>query len=96
MSFHVTLFAGPDPRRRFSGGFYPEQLICYFAYAHDQFGPRDHTVSVVITQAEEDPEEVLRQLEDAADKLAELLEAGQRLTAVYSFNGRELTPGFPV
>ena len=93
MRFHVTLFAGPDPRTKFSGGFYDDQVICQFAYAHDQFGPRDRTVSVVITRAEQNPEEVLRQVEDAADKLAELVEAGHRLTTVYTFKGWQLTPG---
>jgi len=96
MRFHVTLFAGPDPRTKFSGGFYADQAICQFAYAHDQLGPKDRTVSVVITQAAEDPEEVLRDAEEAADKLAELVEQGERLTAVYTFNGRELKPGFPI
>jgi hypothetical protein len=91
----VTLFAGPDPRTKFSGGFYFGQVICHFTYAHDQFGPKDHTVSVVVTHAEEDPEEVLRQVEDAADKLAELVETGYRLTAVYTFKGWALTAGFP-
>jgi hypothetical protein len=43
--FHLTLFAGPDPRPRFSAGFYKNQVICHFAYAHDQFGAKDHTVS---------------------------------------------------
>lgn len=93
--FHVTLFAGPDPRTKFSGGFYDGQLICHFAYAHDRFGPKDRTVSVVITHAGGAPEEVLRQVEDAADKLAELVEGGQTLTAVYTFNDSTLMPGFP-
>jgi len=91
----VTLFAGPDPRTKFFGGFYFGQVICHFAYAHDQFGPKEQTVSVVVTHAEEDPEEVLRQVENAADKLAELVEAGYRLTAVYTLKGWTLTPGFP-
>jgi len=93
MRFHVTLFAGPDPRTKFSGGFYDDQVMCHFAYAHDQFGSKDRTVSVVIARAEQDPKEVLRQVEDAADKLAELVEAGHRLTTVYTFKGWQLTPG---
>ncbi len=96
MRFHVTLFAGPNPRPKFSGGFYNDQVICQFAYAHDRFGLRDHTVSVVIDHAEEDPEKVLRQVEEAADKLAKLLEEEQRPTAVYTLKGWQLTPGFPI
>lgn len=94
--FHVTLFAGPDPRAKFSGDFYDNQVICNFAYAHVQLGLKDHTVTIVITKAEKDPEEVLDQVEDAADKLAELVEEGHRLTAVYTFTGLRLTPGFPI
>ena len=96
MRFHVTLFAGPSPRLRFSGGFYRNQVICNFAYVHDQFGAKDHTVSVFIVHAEEDPNEALHQVEDAADKLTELVEAGKKMTAVYTFNRWELTPGFPI
>jgi hypothetical protein len=51
---------------------------------------------VFITHADEDPDEALRQIEDAADKLAELVEAGHRLTAAYPLKGWTLTPGFPI
>jgi hypothetical protein len=51
---------------------------------------------VVITHAAEDPKEILRQVEEAADKLAELVEEGHRLTAVYTLAGWHLTPGFPI
>ncbi len=96
MGFHVSLFAGPDPRPKFSGGFYDDQVICYFTYAHVLFGFKDDTVSVVITCAEEYPDEVLRHIENAADKLAELVEEGHGLTAVYTFDVWELKPGFPI
>ena len=69
--------------------------MCDFAYAHDQLGPKDHTVSVVIARAEEDPEDVLRQVEDAADKLADLVEEGNELTTTYTFDAGHLTPGVP-
>lgn len=96
LRYHVTLFAGPDLRTKVSGGFYEDQVICYFAYAHDHFGPKEHTVSVVITHVGQDSEEVRRQVETAADKLAELVNDGQRPTAVYTLKGWQLEPGFPV
>jgi len=73
--FHVTLFAGPGPRPKPSGGFHNHQVVCYFAYAHDRFGPKNHTISVVITHAKEEPEEVHQQVEDAADNLPIWLDA---------------------
>jgi len=93
--FHLTLFAGPAPRPKSSGGFYSRQAVCYFAYAHVQLGPKNHTISVVITHTKEEPEEVHRQVEDAADKLAELIGRGDKPATIYTFNGRELISGFP-
>lgn len=90
-TFHLTLFAGPGPRV----SDYREQAVCDFAYAHDQLGPRDHTVSVVIAHADKNPEGVLRQVEAAADKLADLVEEGQELMSTYTFDAGHLTPGFP-
>jgi len=90
-NFHVALFAGPGPRL----SDYREQTVCDFAYAHDQLGPQDHTVSVVIARSEKDPEGLLRQVEDAADKLADLVEEGHELTTTYAFDAGHLTPGFP-
>jgi hypothetical protein len=94
--FHVMLFAGPYARAKFSGGYYDERLVCQFAYAHVKFGTKERTVTVVMSNAYKDAEGILNQVESAADKLADLFELGERLTAVYTFNGRELRPGFPI
>ena len=95
--FHVTLFSGPDPRPRVLGGFHDNEVICQFLIANERFGPNDHTVVVVIARAEKAPKEVLGQIEDAADKLAELVATdGLRLDAVYAFNDRRLTPEVPI
>jgi hypothetical protein len=90
-NFHVVLFAGPGPRL----GDYREQVVYDFAYAHDRLGPQDRTVSVVIARAQEDPEGGLRQIEDAADELADLVEGGHELMTIYTFDAGHLTPGFP-
>jgi hypothetical protein len=95
-TFHVSLYSGPSPRPRSSGGFYAEQLICGFGYAFDQIGPKTYFVLVIILlNAEEDADDVLRQIEEAADKITELVDTGRRLTAVYTFDGGRLLPGFP-
>ena len=94
-SFHVTLFAGPDPRPNGSGDFYDGQFVCDFVYAHDRFGPKNHTVIVVLTVVNEDPEQVLRQAEGAADKLAELISDGQKVEAVYTQVDAKILPGLP-
>lgn len=92
--YHLTLFSGPDPRPKQPRGSYIDQVICNFAYAHDQFGPENHSVVVVIDQVLKNPEQVIRQIEEAADKLAALVEEGHRLTAVYTLKHWQLAPGF--
>ena len=92
--FHVTLFAGPDPWPKISGGFHNDRVLCNFVYAHDVFGHEDHTAFVAVPRAGGVPEVILFHVEHAADKLAELLSEGSRPTATYTFNGRDLTPGF--
>lgn len=90
-NFHVVLFAGPGPRVQ----DYREQVVCDFAYVHDQLGPKDHTVSVVMAHAGDDPENVLPQVEHVADKLADLVEEGHELMTIYTFEAGHLTPGVP-
>ena len=87
----MVLFAGPGPRLGDHGG----QLVCDFAYAHEQLGPQDRTVSVIIARPEENREGLLRQVEGAADKLADLVEKGHELMTIYAFDAGHLAPGFP-
>jgi hypothetical protein len=63
-TFHVSLYSGPNPRPRFSGGFYLEQLICGFGYAFDQIGAKTNGHCTIETENNEVPE--------FANKLAKL------------------------
>lgn len=92
--FHVALLTGPDLRPAPSG-FYDDQAICRFAYAHDQFGPKDQRILVVMTQIMENSKTMRDLIENATDELAALVNQGERLTGVYTFNGTQLSPGFP-
>ena len=87
-TFHVTLFAGPNPRPTPSGGFFARQRICSFWYVHNQLGPKRRYVVVYIPKAEIN-------IEDAADLVADLVQAGQKLRGIYTVNDSQLTPGLP-
>lgn len=94
MSLHLALFFGPDPRSAFSGDYYPGQLVCNFLCVQYRLGPQSNFLLVLMLHAKESREEVLRHVEDAADKIAELLEAGAHLELIYTFDRGELTLGF--
>ena len=93
--FHVMLFSGPDPRSSASSGFYPGQLVCHFVYAHDRMGPQEDFLLVFILHAKKSRRDVLRQVENAADKIAELLQVGEKLQSIYTFDDAQFLPGFP-
>jgi hypothetical protein len=52
-------------------------------------------ILVVMTQILENSKTMLDLIENATDELAALVNQGERLTGVYTFNGSQLAPGFP-
>ena len=50
-TFHVSLFAGPNPRPDASGSFFADQSICSFSYVHDRLGKgREYVVVYTVTR----------------------------------------------
>jgi len=94
-AFHLVLYFGPDPRPRPSGGFYPSQLVCNFAYVQDRLGLQSNFLLVLILHAKESRGDALQQVEELADKIAELLQADQKFEAVYTYDEGQLMLGFP-
>lgn len=93
--FHLLLFSGPQPRPNLRGGFFKRQAICNFTYSHHRLEANaDHVVLVVLLVEYTGPE-TPRLVEEAADKLAELVAEDRKLETVYTFDGAQLTPGFP-
>ena len=82
------LFSGPN------AGFYPEHVLCNFVYAHVRIGPQNYFLTVLVRHAEKDQEGQLRQIEDIADKLSDLVQAGKKLNANYSFENGRFVRGF--
>jgi hypothetical protein len=58
-------------------------------------GTKNDVLIVVILHAKESREGVLQQVEDAADKIAELLRGGEKLESIYTLGGGRLLPGLP-
>jgi len=94
-TFHVNLFSGPDPRPNISGGIYADQAMCNFGYVHDRIGPKRNSLVVFIAHANEGRRELLQQIEMAADKIVQLVHAGQKIESTYTLDGGLLAAGFP-
>jgi len=89
-AFHVSLFAGPVLRPHSW-----DQFVCTFAYVDDQIGPERKLLIVYLLPAICDPEEMLGEIESAADGIAQLLDEGRPLELAYTFRGNLLIPGTP-
>ena len=87
-SFHVTLFVGPNPRENPAGGFFTDQSMCSFWYVHDRLGPARKYLVVYILDTKTTVEEL-------ADMLAELVQEGVKLRALYTLANGKLRPGLP-
>ena len=93
-TFHLTLFSEPGLRPISPGGYLPHVLTCNFAYTHDRIRTRNRFVAVLILAG--DKRGVgLDEIEDAADKLAELLEANEIPKAAYLVDRGEPLIGLP-
>ena len=89
-SFHLILLNGPDAIPVHSEGVQAGRLAAQFSYVDDALGAGVHRVAVIRTRPGESSEGVKTQLEDAATKLAELLERGIAPSSEYSYDGEQL------
>jgi hypothetical protein len=94
-TFHVSLISGPGPRPDVSGGFHEDQAVCKFGYVSDFLGPTRYSLDVFIKHVDEERQGMLQRIEGAADKIAELVHAGQELLPAYTLDGGLLAPGLP-
>lgn len=92
--FHLAVFSGPRPRRRSEGGFYHNQVMCDFTYAHRRIHDTEHVV-IVRLHCDKTEQEIGCQIQELADKLAELVAQGKKLEFSYIFNKGQLVPSFP-
>ena len=70
-------------------------MMCTFAYVNDRTDPDKDFLVVAILQPKEDRAEEHRQVEDAADKVADLLALSKKLSPTYTFERGQLSPGLP-
>jgi len=92
-TFHLNLVSKPDLRLIAPGRVRPRQVICEFAYVRTGKA-RENRFVVVLISVEKHQGIGLREIEEAADKLAELLKAGEKPKAGYVIQGGALF-GFP-
>jgi hypothetical protein len=92
-TFHLILFSGPYTRPNVSGGFHPNQMMCTFAYVNNRTEPEKDFLVVAILHPKRDLAEIQQQIEDATDKIADLLELRNKLGPAYTFDGINLSSG---
>jgi hypothetical protein len=92
-SFHVSLVSGPDPEAGSTGGLFSGQMFCNFIYVDDRIGPENNELTIIIRRPGITRSAVIRQVHEAADKVAELFAEGKKLDALYTFDADRLLPG---
>ena len=93
--FHLTLFAGPQPRPKLRGGFFKNQAVCNFSYSHHGLETNaDQIVLVILLTQSADPH-AIQLAEMAADKLADMVVRGRKLQPIYTLDGEVLVARLP-
>ena len=85
--FHLSLFSGAEYVPAPSGGIAGNRLLGDFRSVHDGFSDSASPSIVVLTNPGDSREGVRRQLEEAADQLAEVLQGNVRPSQRYDFDG---------
>src|SRR5258708_40213077 len=85
--FHLSLFSCAEYVPAPSGGIAGNRLLGDFRCVHDGFGDSASPSIVVLTNPGDSHEGVRRQLEEAADQLAEVLQRNVRPSQRYDFDG---------
>ena len=85
-TFHVSLYAGPN----LSSG----RTICTFGYVHDRIKAETEYVNVAIPFPTKSRPRAAKELEEVADKVADLVQTGKKLASSYVLEKGRLVPGF--
>jgi hypothetical protein len=89
-TFHLFLQDWPAPQYGKSGGIVAGRVIIHFRYAQDNLGLQSEPIAVVLSTFDKTRDEVVKQIEDVADLLAEDLRSGKRLSLAYDFKDGHL------
>jgi hypothetical protein len=90
-TYHLFLQDGPNRRYRSSGELIAGELIATFRYAHDKFSLRSEQLRIFIKNPGQSNDEITKQLEDVADRLAVALQGGSKLARLYTFENGTLS-----
>jgi hypothetical protein len=84
-TYHLFLHDGPNPRYDQGGGLIAGQKIATFRYAQDAYVVKSEPLRILMKSPGHSLDEVIRQLEDVADRLAVALQGGGKLAGSYTF-----------
>jgi hypothetical protein len=68
-------------------------MYCNFIYVDDRIGPENNELTIIIRRPGLTRSAVIRQVEEAVDKLADLFAEGRKLEVLYTFEADRLVPG---
>jgi hypothetical protein len=93
-TYHLFLQDGPNLRYGRSGELIAGQMIATFRFAQDKHALKSEPVRILIKNAGRSRDEVTKQIEDVADRVAAVLQAGDKLVPSYTFENGVLSDAY--
>lgn len=84
-TYHLFLRDGPNSRYDQSGGLIAGQMIATFCHAQDNLAPKNETLRILLKNPGHSRDELIKHLENVANRLAVALEGGNKLAGSYTF-----------
>ncbi len=84
-TYHLFLRDGPTRRYGQSGELIAGQMIATFCYAQDSYAVKSEPLRILLKNPGHSRDEVIKHLEDVADRLAVALEGRNKLVGSYTF-----------
>lgn len=90
-TYHLFLQDGPNPRYGQSGGLIAGQLIATFRFDQDKYAVKSEPLRIFMKNPGHSHDEVTKQIEDVADRVAAVLQDGDKLARSYTFENGVLS-----
>jgi hypothetical protein len=83
--YYLFLQDGPNPRYEQSGGLIAGQLIVTFRFDQDKYALNSEPLRIFMKNPGHSDDEVTKQIEVVADRIAAVLQDGDKLARSYPF-----------